>query len=436
MKKLVGHTEIDGEIIAPPSKSVAQRALALATLAHGRSHLHNLGISTDVNAAIEACRSLGARITGSPTHLVVDGGTIKPAKTINCGESGLAMRMFAAIAATQNVDIELVGKGSLINRPMDFVSVGLQELGAQCRTSNGLQPIRVRGPLKGGEIWLNCAQSSQALTGLLIASVLARDTTTIHAENLCSSPYINLTISMMQQFGVKVDVKPNNVFTVKTGNAYQPCNLRVEGDWSGAAFWLVAGAIAGRVLVKNLDPHSLQADTAIVDALRDAGAQVEIDEKGISVQRAKLQAFTFDATHCPDLFPPLVALASNCLGTSTIKGIHRLQSKESDRGAALAEEFGRLGIDITLDSNHDTMHIAGRMNKKINGDNLLIYSSLRTTHGKPEPTQVRSHNDHRIAMALAISTLADNRNIEIDGAEAVYKSYPEFWNVLDKLTKK
>lgn len=408
--KLVKPVVVRGSILAPASKSMAQRALAMAALAHGRSRILNAGASADVLAAVQVCRQLGANISGGAGELLVDGGIVAPTLPLNCGESGLAARMFAAVAATLSNRVELTGEGSLRNRPMEMVTSGLRLLGVECSTAAGKLPIAVCGPIMGGEIHIDCSQSSQALTGLLIACPLAEVDTIIYVDNLKSQPYIDLTVDMMRQFGVMVNNEGYSKFIVPSGQRYKPCTSTIEGDWSGASFWLVAGAIAGSIEVINLNPHSHQADRAILQALERAGAQVSVRNGAVLVERSRLKGFSFDATHCPDLFPPLVALAAHCEGSSEIKGVSRLLNKESNRALALAQEFGKMGIAVEIQG--DVMHVRG---------------------GTVQAASTTSHNDHRIAMACAIVALAGAGEVQIHGAEAVSKSFPEFWEMMEGL---
>jgi 3-phosphoshikimate 1-carboxyvinyltransferase len=274
-----------------------------------------------------------------------------------------------------------------------------------------LLPLTVRGPIPGGTAEVDGSFSSQVLTGMLIAAPYALGDIKILVKNLSSRPYIDITLAVMKSFGVEVENRDYREFLVKSGQRYKPSTCRVEGDWSGAAFLLVAGAIAGSIMVENLDADSPQADRAIMDALKMAGTGITVSGNSVTVKRAGLKAFEFDATHCPDLFPPLVSLASHCRGVSKIRGAGRLLHKESNRAATLMEEFGKLGIRITCEG--DLMEVEG---------------------GKCTRGSVISHGDHRIAMACAVASLAGDGPVEIDDAEAVAKSYPGFFADLDTLT--
>ena len=179
----------------------------------------------------------------------------------------------------------------------------------------------------------------------------------------------------------------------------------VEGDWSNAAFLLVGGAVAGNIILKGMDLNSVQGDKAVLEVLKKANAAMQLADDEIKISNSDLVGFTFDATDCPDLFPPLVALASHCKGISKIRGVHRLAHKESDRAATLQQEFSKLNISVTFED--DEMIIKG-------GNGL-------------QSAAVSSHNDHRIAMATAVAGLKGNSEMIISGAEAVNKSYPQFW---------
>lgn len=410
MKRSIKSCRVDGNISAPASKSVAQRAIAIASMAKGHSEIISVGESDDVQAAISVCRAMGVNFDILSDRLIVSGGLKLPSIPLDCGESGLSVRMFSAIAATLDGKVTLTGRGSLLNRPMDIVEKSLTPMGVKCTTNQGRLPIMVNGPMQGGTLRVDGSISSQVITGMLIASPCAKRDTTLFVDNLKSKPYIDVTIEMMRSFGVEVENRNYSEFFIKADQQYRPQTYTVEGDWSGSAFMLVAGAIAGRVRVDNLHLSSSQADKAIINALIYAGAKVSMNDNHIEVSNHQLSGFHFDATHCPDLFPPLVALASNCEGETRILGVSRLRAKESDRAATLKDEFCKMGIDIRIDG--ELMTIIG---------------------GKPRGANVQSHGDHRIAMATAIAALAGDGVVEIDGAECVAKSYPEFFEELEKL---
>lgn len=407
---------VSGRVRAPTSKSVAQRAIAIASLCRGRSEIWFPGACDDVLAAIRVCRTMGADIQGGEDFLVVEGGLRTPLAPLQCGESGLCIRMFSGLAASFNRMVTLTASGSLLKRPMHIVEESLNALGVGCRTNNGYPPVCVKGPIRGGKAVIDGSQSSQVLSGILIASPLAASDVHLVVTNLKSIPYIDVTIRVMEAFGVSVENRDYREFLIPAHQHYQPQNFQVEGDWSGGAFLLVAGAIAGSITVNHLDTQSAQADKKILEALGAAGAKIvtgttRARQKYISVTRKDLRAFDFDATHCPDLFPPLVALAANCSGTSRIHGIGRLKTKESDRATTLADIFGRIGVDVRFED--DTMLVTG---------------------GNLEGGRISSHGDHRIAMAGAVAALNSRLGVIIEDPGVVNKSYPGFFNDLEALT--
>ncbi len=408
--------KISGNIDVPTSKSSMQRACAAALLNDGKTIITNPGRSNDDLAALGVIDNLGAKVLHQSTNeLVIESEGVKPvSREMNCGESGLGIRMFAPIAALSDQEIIINGTGSLLSRPMDFFDEIFPKLGIEIESNHGKLPIKIKGPLKPVDITIDGSLSSQFLTGLLMAyGKAATKPVTITVNNLKSKPYIDLTLQVMQEFGYSVINHQYESFEIHPVNvpSHQPKNYLVEGDWSGAAFLLVAGAIAGEITIKGLNVFSSQADKAILRALTMSEAVVSIAEDQIVIGPGKLKAFHFDATDCPDLFPPLVALASFCDGTTVIEGVSRLAHKESNRGLTLQEEFGKMGIEITLQD--DLMLVKGGTGLKA--------------------TIVHSHHDHRIAMACAVAALRAEGETTIEEAEAINKSYPSFYSDLNNL---
>lgn len=416
-------SKIFGTVLANASKSCMQRACAAALLHHGTTSIINPGNSFDDLAAIEMIQHLGAIVTTkNDGSLLIESKGVQPkTNQLNCGESGLGIRMFTPIAALSHQSIEINGKGSLLTRPMHFFDEVMPMLGVNIKSTNGHLPIQIQGPLVPTNITIDGGLSSQFLTGLLMAFGAAKaDTMTITVQQLKSKPYIDLTIKVMEAFGMQVQHHAYETFEFKQINAKPKLEnivYQVEGDWSGAAFLLVAGAVAGSIVVKGLDVFSTQADKAILRALSDAGAGLSVQEHQIEVNALPLKAFHFDATDCPDLFPPLVALASFCEGTTVIEGVNRLAHKESNRGLTLQKEFAKLGVTIQLQ------------------DNLMLITGLRQgLQCKPiQSAKVHSHHDHRIAMAAAIAGLNANGPVDIEAADAINKSYPAFYTHLQQL---
>lgn len=424
MKKSLGRSAIGGSITAPPSKSSMQRAIACASLAHGESLLSNPSDSADCRAALGVAAGLGAALGQRGGRLSIRGARRKVAdavsdsapRILSCGESGLCMRMFSPIAALFPGETLLEAEGSLRKRPLAMLDGALEALGASCRSTGGFAPVSVRGPLHGGVASVDGSESSQFITGLLIALAAAEGDSRIQVEGMVSGGYVELTIDTMRAFGVEVGRPSGSSFTVAGGQVYKPAGFEVEGDWSGAAFLVVAASIAADrapLRIAGLRLRSSQPDLAILEAARAAGASIQRGVDWVEVGRSRLDAFSFDATDCPDLFPPLVALAAVCEGESVLRGARRLRAKESDRATALAEAFGRLGALV-----------------RVEGDLMMI-----TGRPRLEACPIDSHGDHRIAMAAAVAALAAEGRVEIEGAECVAKSWPHFFEDLDGLRR-
>ncbi len=410
MKKSVGPSKIEGSIAAPASKSMVQRAFAAALLAEEPTCIRDVTFSSDAEAALGVIRSLGARADIRGRDVAIRGGMNPTGELLDCGESGLSLRMFSAVAALWHDEITLSGQGSLLTRPVSMIEKPLRQLGVSINTSGGCPPLTIKGPVKGGEAEVDGSISSQFLTGLLIALPTAAGDSCLKVENLKSTPYIDMTLALLKAGGVIVRHSEYKTFSIKGRQTYKIGEYHVEGDWSGASFLLVAGALAGRVTVSGLDLSSPQADRAVLAALKAAGADVSYSVDSITIEKKELKGFTFDAMDCPDLFPPLVALACNCRGITTLKGAARLRFKESDRAAVLEKEFTALGANIR--TTGDLMKIEGR---KLTGG------------------VVDSHNDHRIAMAAALAAVNAQSEITIAGCEAVAKSYPDFFTDFSRI---
>jgi 3-phosphoshikimate 1-carboxyvinyltransferase len=421
MEAIISRSCIHGAIQAPASKSSMQRACAAALLHTGTATIYNPGNSDDDRAVLKIIQQLGAKVIENDQILTITstgfpGKEIQQEININCGESGLAIRMLTPVVALANAKINITGEGSLVKRPMHFFEEIMPQLGVKITTADGKLPFQLNGPLQMKDLTIDGSLSSQFLTGLLFAfAKAATEQVTITVTNLKSKPYIDLTLQVLKDFGYNIENDHYERFIIHPSNKISgDINYTVEGDWSGAAFLLVAGAIAGNISVKGLSEYSSQGDKAILTVLKECGAITNPTTNNqqpstINIQQPiSLKPFSFDATDCPDLFPPLAALAANCEGISYIKGTNRLQGKESDRAAALTDIFGKMGIKISVEN--DVMKIEG---------------------GKIESAEVNSHHDHRIVMAAAIAGLNADQVI-IHGAEAINKSYPAFFEDLKK----
>jgi 3-phosphoshikimate 1-carboxyvinyltransferase len=410
MIRIVRKSVIKGKINTPGSKSALQRLIVAAMLSKGESIIHYESICEDSEAVLNVAKDIGVLVSHEPQRIKMLGGFNFPKKKLNVGESGLGLRMLAPVLASTKYPFEITGKGSLLNRPVDFVVDTLRFSGVSVHCQGNSLPIKIKGPISANHIKIDGSVGSQLLTGYLMAAPLLDCDIEIEVENLKSKPYIDLTISILKEFGIEIINHNYQKFEIKKGQKYIATSTICEGDWSGAAFPIVAAAILGEITINGLSIKSAQGDKVILDVIKACGAQVSENTEGILVSKANLTAFEFDATDVPDLFPPLVALAVNCKGKSIIKGVSRLKHKESNRGLTLQSEFQKLGANILIDD--DSMIIEGRLLKG---------------------NTVHSHHDHRIAMALAVAALnAENETI-IEDAEAVGKSWPDFFEKMKEL---
>lgn len=417
MIAIVHPSRISGAIRAPRSKSDMQRACAAALLHHGVTHIIDPGKSNDDLAALDVISKLGAEVAEQDNTIIIKSNGVHPFfDEINCGESGLGIRMFTPIAALSARELKISGTGSLLSRPMHFFDDIFPQLGISIQSNQGKLPLVIKGPMHPTSIEVDGSLSSQFLTGLLMAYAAAgASNVTITVMDLKSKPYIDLTLGVLKSFGMKVPVVEDyETFSFSAVEHVQPTgeiSYRVEGDWSGAAFLFVAGAIAGGISIQGMKANSVQADMKILEAIRDAGAKLSFDDGVYHVAPADLQAFHFDATECPDLFPPLVALAAYCSGNTVIKGALRLTHKESNRALTLQDVFGKMGVQIDLD-----------------GDLMIVHGNRHLTAAR-----VHSHHDHRIAMAAAVAALGADGEVLIEEANAINKSYPDFYEHLKAL---
>ena len=362
---------------------------------------------------ISAIQQLGAKIKRVDEFTISIIGLKKFPKEleINMGESGLGIRLITSICAAHEGLYVISGNGSLENRPLTFFEETLPKFNAVISSNNGLIPLEIEGPMQGSIVEIDGSQSSQNISGMLMALPLLKEDSRIHVKNLNSLPYLQMTLDTLTKFGIEILHKNHEEFIIRGNQNYLPTIYKIESDWSSASYWLVASALGMNIKVSGLSMTSLQADRQILDAFELANCVVEFKEDKIRINGKNRKAFKFNATHCPDLFPALVTFAALCDGKSEIKGVNRLVHKESNRGTVLLEEFANIGVIIILDE--DIMHIYGK--QSIEG-------------GK-----INSHNDHRIAMCFATAALFSDDEIEISGAESVAKSYPKFWDDLEKL---
>lgn len=414
MQAIVEPGRIQGTIQVPASKSMMQRVCAAALLHIGKTIINNPGHSNDDITALNILKQCGASVSriDSNSIEIISNGVNPLTDEVSVGESGLSARLFTPILALSGKKLTINGKGSLLKRPMNELLHILPELGVDAKPvqQSGYLPFTIQGPLLPADIIISGSVSSQYLTGLLFAMAnAAKAPLTVEVENLKSKPYVDMTLEVLGKFGYPIhnhSYSKFEILPVKQND--KDIHVTVERDWSSAAYWLVAGAIAGNITVPGMNLKSTQADRAIVQVLQNAGARIEVLPGEIRVKKSRLYAFQFDATNCPDLFPVLAILAASSRGESSIKGVHRLVHKESNRAESIAEMLENFGVFHSI--HDDCLVVEGRKNF--------------------EDASVDSFNDHRIAMAAAIGSLRASDSVIINGSEAVNKSYPDFFSHL------
>ncbi len=442
----------------PSSKSFAQRAIIAAALAEGTSHLRGYSACADTAAAVAAARALGAEVTEGEVLTIKGIGPIEgplDISSLHCGESGLLTRMMIPIMSQIGPGSVLVtGEKTLVNRPLKGAADIMASFGVMlrnaARTSREIYvPLTVEGKLVPGRADISGAGGSQIISGLLMALPMADAPSTVYVSEPKSIPYMFITLDVLQKFGIRIGNEMEGdeeflqtrdwsyctglTFKVKGGQRYKAAELSLEGDWSSAANFLVAGAIFGSASVDGLDTQSLQADLTIMDILVEAGASVSqiendcVDEVSaaaaaagvnphtgaVNAVKAPLNAFSFDLNNAPDLFPITAVLAAFCPGESRIAGTGRLANKESDRAKAITDMLTQMGVECAIEG--DEMVIRGHsLSSRLLNGNLLKGGEYTSNH------------DHRMVMALKVASLGASSPIVIDDEQCVAKSFPDF----------
>jgi 3-phosphoshikimate 1-carboxyvinyltransferase len=412
-------SSLGGQIAAPPSKSYTHRAVILASLAAGESVIENPLLADDTGYTIEACRSLSADIERQGDILVVKGtgGKIRVTEEkIFAGNSGSTIRMIAPLIALSPTRVILDGDNRLRQRPLGELLSALQSLGVHARSlnNNSCPPIEIEGgEFRANQVTLSGETSSQPVSALLMAAPYIKGGLSIRVSGgLRSRPYIDITIDAMKAFGIAAVNRNYKEFLVEGSQSYEARRYRIEGDYSSAAYLLAAGAIGGKpITVTNLKNDSVQGDRKLLAILKEMGASVDYNKDAVRVQRrGALKGITIDLGDYPDLVPTLAVVAAFAQGKTTLTNIAHLRFKESDRLNDTAAELDKMGIRT-----------------EVTDDTMVIYG------GKPEGSEFDSHNDHRLAMSLSVAASFAAGNSIINGAEAVTKSYPGFFEDFIKL---
>lgn len=416
-----------GGVQVPPSKSMAHRALICAGLAGlagpagpaglagGASRLDGIGDSQDMAATIGAMQLLGAQFTRQGSRCTVKGTGGVACSTqcdmvVNCRESGSTLRFMIPLFALSGARTTFTGQGRLMQRSQTVYEQLFRQRGLLFEQQDG--KLTIQGPLRAGEYILDGNVSSQFITGLLFAlPMLQGDSILRIRPPFQSRGYVSLTVQMLAAFGVNVHFSDENTLVIPGKQAYAACDHRVEGDYSQAAFYAVLAAIQGKLTLQGLRRDSLQGDRVILDILADCGAGIAQHVDGVDVTGAPLVGTQIDVSDCPDLAPILSVMGMYASGTTHLVNAARLRDKESDRIAVMEQELRKLGAQVH--TTHDAMTIVGCGNRPCFG-----------------PTSVLGHNDHRVVMSLAIAATLGSAPVIIEGAQAVTKSYPNFFEHL------
>ena len=397
-----------GEVNIPPSKSAAHRALICASLSEGTSRVEPYCTSKDIKATAACLRCLGMKIEEDEKGYTVGRGETQKSKTLNFNESGSTARFLLPVAAALDADITAVGEGRLPERPMKVLCDLFRQHGVEASSDN--LPITLSGKMTSGEFALPGNISSQYISGLMLAApLLDGDAEIIPTTALESVGYIDMTIDAMKHQGVLVE-ETTKGWKISAEERYKPRDIKIEGDWSQAAFFMSAAAIGGDIKIRGLDFTSRQGDMAALDVFAAFGANISIEENTLHIRKGDLRGIEVNAADIPDMVPAIAATAAFAEGKTVIHSAERLRIKESDRIKTTIAALNALGIKT-----------------EERPDGMVIYG------GKPKGGIIDGANDHRIVMAFSVAAAFSQGESEIAGAEAVNKSYPEFFEDLKKL---
>lgn len=413
MKLIITPSIPRGAVTIPASKSHTIRAVIFATLAAGASKIIKPLVSADTRSALDAARAFGASVTAGDDWLIkgTGGRPGVPEDVVNVANSGTTLRLGMGVAALADGYTIFTGDFQIRRRPVQALLDAYRLLGADGFTAkgNGCAPLAIRGKIRGGRTSIR-AVTSQFLSSLLISCPLAERDTEIEVLELNEAPYVDMTLSWLASQRTKMERKGWERFFVKGGQRYIPFERRIPADFSSATFFLCAAAITGGSLtLKGLDMQDVQGDKAVVEMLREMGAEVNTGPGDVTIKGGSLRGAEFDLNSTPDALPALAVTACFAGGETTLRNVPQARLKETDRIAVMAEELGKMGADI-----------------------VELKDGLRI-RGKPlKGAAVNGRHDHRVVMALAIAGLAAEGTTAIETAEAINVTFPEFVDLMRK----
>ena len=422
MKIKIRPGKLNGTIEIPPSKSYSHRAVIAAALAENgkKSKIDNLKFSVDITTTTDIMENWGAEIERfeSALEIIGNGEKVVPRdKYVQCNESGSTIRFLIPVGITSKNELVFDGKGKLVDRPLDSYYRIFDKQGLKYETTGGKLPLTVNGKLKPGNYEIDGNISSQFITGLLYAlPLLEGDSKLIINKNLESKGYVDLTLEILKLAGIEIVNNDYKSFDIRGNQTYKPFDYTVEGDYSQVAFWIVAGIISANrdneVKCLHVNKNSLQGDREIIEIVTRMGAKLEIFDDYVIVKPSKTKGTVIDISQCPDIGPVLTVLAALSEGETRIINGERLRIKESDRITSIKTELNKLGGNVSEE-----------------GDSLIIQG----VEGFRGGITVNAWNDHRIAMSLAIASTRCEKEIILEEAESVRKSYPHFWDDFVKM---
>ena len=413
--RIEANKRLEGDVVIPPSKSLSHRSIIAAGLADGLSNIDNIIKSKDIIATIGCMELINAKADYNDNKYIIKGNNgdfnVSDSLVFECNESGSTLRFMIPLGTLVDKPVEFIGKGMLITRPLDPFFEIFKEQGVEYSYDNKL-PLQIEGTLKSGTFNISGDISSQFITGLMYTLPLLDGDSIINiTTNLESKGYLDLTMDVLEEFGVSVENKDYKQFIIKGNQKYRSRDYRVEGDYSQVAFWIVAGLINGSINCKDMRMDSKQGDQEILDIVKRMGGNLSFAGDTIHVEKSETKATVIDGSQCPDIIPVLTVLASVSKGETRIINASRLRIKECDRLKAISEELNKLGADIT--ELEDGLVIRGK--EKLKGG------------------YVKGWNDHRIVMSLAVASLVCEEPVFIEGSGAITKSYPHFFDQFKSL---
>lgn len=400
---------LKGEVTIPPSKSLSHRVIICAGLSEGVSNIKNVVFSQDIKATCSAMKNFGVEITKREYSLIIKGSEKMNIKdsNIDCSESGSTLRFLIPLAAIAGSKVTFAGNGKLTERPLQpyYDIFDVQKI--RYRNSDRKLPLTIDGKLRPGEFKIKGNISSQFISGLLFAlPILDGDSKIMITTEVESRPYIDLTLNALKRFGINVENNYYKELYIRGNQKYKASDCRIEGDFSQAAFWLIAGALGSNVVCAGVNMGSLQGDKYILNIIENMGGNISVEGDRVKASPSDTKGATIDASQIPDLVPVITVLAALSKGTTKIINAGRLRFKESDRLSSISCELNKIGAVI-----------------KEQEDGLIIEGKDMLEGG-----EVDSWNDHRIAMAMAVASTRCKNPLTIKNGDCIKKSYPDFWN--------